>query len=151
MTTRELAENLRVTERTVRDTAKVKGVEGTFHTLKTNGGNQSVKVYTEEQATVIKQEIQKHHNLATRQIDSVSTELEENQTIANAMMILQRRNKELKQRAEIAENALCRISDGKGCFSMNQAAKALKLPYGNRKLYERLRNENILNLDNSPK
>ena len=67
------------------------------------------------------------------------------------MMILQRRNNELKQRAEIAENVLCRISDGKGCFSMNQAAKALKLPYGNRKLYERLRNENILNLDNSPK
>lgn len=151
VTTRELAQMLGVTERTIRDVAKNKGVESTFRTLKTNGGNQSVKVFNEEQATIIKQEIQKHHNLATRQIDSVSTEYEENQTIANAMMILQRRTEELKTRMEIAETALNRIANGTGCFSMNQTAKALKLPYGNIKLYERLRSEGILNSDNSPK
>ena len=151
VTTKELAQMLGVTERTIRDVAKNKGVESTFLTLKTNGGNQSVKVFNEEQATIIKQEIQKHHNLATRQIDSVSTEYEENQTIANAMMILQRRTEELKTRMEIAETALNRIADGTGCFSMNQTAKALKLPYGNIKLYESLRGEGILNADNSPK
>ena len=151
VTTKELAQMLGVTERTIRDVAKNKGVESTFRTLKTNGGNQSVKVFNEEQATIIKQEIQKHHNLATRQIDSVSTEYEENQTIANAMMILQRRTEELKTRMEIAETALNRIADGTGCFSMNQTAKALKLPYGNIKLYERLRGEGILNADNTPK
>lgn len=74
VTTKELAQMLGVTERTIRDAAKNKGVESTFRTLKTNGGNQSVKVFNEEQATIIKQEIQKHHNLATRRIDSVSTE-----------------------------------------------------------------------------
>lgn len=95
MTTKELASVLGVSERTIRDTAKNKGVEGTFHTLKTKGGTQSVKVYTEEQATLIKQEIQKHHNLATRQIDSVSTQVEENQIVMKAMSILQNRNNEL--------------------------------------------------------
>ena len=95
MTTKELATVLGVSERTIRETAKTKGVEGTFHTLKTNGGNQSVKVFTEEQATLIKQEIQKHHNLATRQIDSVSTQVEENQIVMKAMSILQNRNNEL--------------------------------------------------------
>lgn len=34
------------------------------------------------------------------------TELEENQTIANALMILQRRNDELRHRAEIAEKQI---------------------------------------------
>ena len=36
------------------------------------------------------------------------------------------------ERAELAESKLNRISDGSGCFSMNQTAKALKLPYGNK-------------------
>lgn len=151
MTTRELSEMFAVTERTIRDTAKSIGVEGTFHTMQTNGGFQQVKVFNEKQATLIKQEIQKHHNLASRQIDAVTTEYEENQTIANAMMILKRRNDELKKRAEIAESALKRIADGKGCYSMNQTAKALKLPFGNIKLFERLRNEGILNADNTPR
>ena len=151
MTTRELAEILGVSERTIREIAKNKGVESTFQTLKTNGGNQSVKVFNEQQATLIKQEIQKHHNLATRQIDNVTTEQEENQTIADAISILQRRANEYKNRAEIAENALSRIANGKDCFSMNQAAKALKLPFGNIKLFEKLRNERILNSDNTPK
>ena len=114
-----------------------------------NGGES--KVFTEKQATLIKQEIQKHHNLASRQIDTVTTEYEENQTIANAMMILQRRAEEYRKRMESAESVVNLLANGNGCFSMNQAAKALKLPYGNKKLYERLRNEKILNLDNSPK
>ena len=51
----------------------------------------------------------------------------------------------------LAEKAVTdRITNGKGCFSMSQTAKALKLPYGRTKLFERLRSEKILNLDNSP-
>lgn len=65
MTTKELASVLGVSERTIRDTAKNKGVEGTFHTLKTKGGTQSVKVYTEEQATLIEQEIRKQQKWYT--------------------------------------------------------------------------------------
>lgn len=44
-----------------------------------------------------------------------------------------------------------RIADGKGCFTMNQAAKALKLPYGNVTLFRKLREMQLLNNDNSPK
>jgi phage antirepressor YoqD-like protein len=51
----------------------------------------------------------------------------------------------------MAEQVVHRIADGTGCYTMNQAAKALKLPYGNIKLFERLRNEGLLNLDNTPR
>ena len=71
ITTKELAEILGVTERTVRDTATMLGMESTFRTLPTNGGAQQVRVFTTAQATAIKQELAKHHNLASRQIGVV--------------------------------------------------------------------------------
>ena len=151
VTTKELAQMLGVTERTIRDVAKNKGVESTFRTLKTNGGNQSVKVFNEEQATIIKQEIQKHHNLATRRIDTVSTDYEMELMTQKVIAYHAQKAAEYKSRMDIAEATVKRIADGTGCFSMNQTAKALKLPYGNIKLYERLRSEGILNADNSPK
>ena len=43
-----------------------------------------------------------------------------------------------------------RIADGRGCFTVNQAAKALKLPYGNKTLFKKLKELGILNQDNSP-
>ena len=104
VTTRELAETLGVDRTTVTKTVKRLEQGGeVLHHHTTDEFNNTIWWYDEQQATIIKQEIQKHHNLATRQIDIVSTELEENQTIANAMMILQRRSEELKRRAEIAE------------------------------------------------
>lgn len=63
------------------------------------------------------------------------------------LSILRAKNAEMQPKAEVYD----RISDGTGCFSMNQTAKALKLPYGNIKLYEKLRSMEILNADNSPK
>lgn len=63
------------------------------------------------------------------------------------LSILRAKNAEMQPKAEVYD----RISDGTGCFSMNQTAKALKLPYGRIKLFERLRAEGILNSDNSPK
>ena len=71
VTTKELAEVLGVSARTIRETATAKGLEGTFHTLQTKGGKQSLRVFSEEEATIIKMEIQKHHNLASRQIDTI--------------------------------------------------------------------------------
>lgn len=47
--------------------------------------------------------------------------------------------------------AFDRITDGKGCFTVNQAAKALKLPYGNRTLFKKLQEFGILNQDNTPR
>ena len=72
------------------------------------------------------------------------------QVVANALIVANKIIEDMKKRAEIAETTLDRIANGNGCFSMAQTAKALKLPYGSVKLYERLRNEGILRQDNSP-
>lgn len=92
---------------------------------------------------------------AASQVKNTTTDLEilENYKKANAdfVALLERKYEEEKQKRELAEKSLNRIVDGKGCFSMNQAAKALKLPYGNITLYKKLRAECILNSDNTPK
>ncbi len=149
MTTKELAQVLGVSIDTITRVAnKVIDPSAVLHRV-INGGKS--KIFTEEQAILIKQEIQKHHNLSSRQIDSVSTEYEENQTITNAIMILQRRASEYKERMEIAESALNRLENAEGCFSINQTAKALKLPYGNKTLFKEFIKMGILNEDHSPR
>ena len=120
MTTKELAEVLGVHKDTVVSTVKRLELDGVLRSVAKN--SQGGYLFNEEQATAIKLEIQKHHNLQSRQIDTVSTETEENLIVMQAVAILQRK-----------------------------AAKALKLPYGNIKLFERLRNEGLLNLDNTPR
>lgn len=56
-------------------------------------------------------------------------------------------------RAKNAEQqaVIDRIANGRGCYSINQTAKALKLPFGNITLFALLRNKGILNSDNSPR
>ncbi len=66
-----------------------------------NGGNS--KVYTEEQATLIKQEIQKHHNLASRQIDKATTKLEMMQNIQCDLQWLVAFNAELQNENKLLE------------------------------------------------
>ncbi len=44
-----------------------------------------------------------------------------------------------------------RISNGNGCFTMNQTAKALCLPYGNKTLIKKLKEMQILNEDKTPR
>jgi phage antirepressor YoqD-like protein len=152
VTTKELAETLGVEKRTINETVQrlLSGnVLSHLETKSVRGGN--TWVFNEEQATIIKQEIQKHHNLATRQIDGVTTDYEMELMTQKVLAYHAQKAAEYKSRMEIAENALTRIADGRGCYSMNQTAKALKLPYGNIKLYERLRSEGILNADNSPR
>lgn len=153
VTTKELAEVLGVSERTIRDTATAKGLEGTFHTLQTKGGKQSLRVFSEEDATIIKQEIQKHHNLATRQIDSVSTELEENQMIAKAWSILQRRVADAEKEVERLRPAAMfayQICSSKDAIDIGNCAKVLNRNIGRNNLFEFLRNKKILQQDNIP-
>lgn len=100
VTTRELAEVLSVDISTVVNAVKRIGI--TSEVLPKFKQGQTPR-YTEEQATLIKQEIQKHHNLKSRQIDNVSTEVEENEANLKAIRILENRNDELRKRAEIAE------------------------------------------------
>lgn len=153
MTTKALAEVLGVSERTIRDTATAKGLEGTFHTLQTKGGKQSLRVFSEEEATIIKMEIQKHHNLQSRQIDSVTTSAEEDQMIAQALTILQRRiqdaNKEIAKLKPAAEFAY-QICSSKDAIDIGNCAKVLNRNIGRNTLFEFLRNKKILNQDNIP-
>lgn len=150
MTTKELAAVLGVDRSTI--TRAIQTVNSNLcSTAQVKVENGKTTFLTEEQATAIKLEIQKHHNLQSRQIDTVSTETEENLIVMQAVAILQRKARELEERAAMAEQVVHRIADGTGCYTMNQAAKALKLPYGNIKLFERLRNEGLLNLDNTPR
>lgn len=91
----------------------------------------------------------------TGAVTVASTELTPALRIKRAMEMMQEAYEEelaiIKARAIESEKVVNRIADGKGCYSMNQVAKALKLPYGNIKLFERLRAEGILNQDNSPR
>lgn len=130
MTIKKLAEVLGVTERTVKNAARAKGVEGTFSPLQTNGGTQAARVYNEEEATAIKQEIQKHHNLPSRKIDRVTTEIEENRTITQAFQILQRRNTELQARCEAAESLNRRLMHTEHLYTVTEIAKELGLTSG---------------------
>lgn len=99
MTTAELAEVFGVGESTVkRAIEKVRPELGGVYR-----NNQGGYLFTEQQALLLKNEIAGHHNLANRQIDTVTSALEENEVIASAIMILQRRSEEYRQRAELAE------------------------------------------------
>lgn len=153
VTTKELAEVLGVSARTIRETATAKGLEGTFHTLQTKGGKQSLRVFSEEEATIIKMEIQKHHNLQSRQIDTVTTAAEEDQMIAQALIILQRRiqdaNKEIARLKPAAEFAY-QICSSKDAIDIGNCAKVLNRNIGRNNLFEFLRNRKVLQQDNIP-
>ena len=157
MTTKELAEAFGVDASTI--TKTVARLNETSEVLPKFTQGQTPR-YTEEQATLIKLEIQKHHNLANRQIDGTSTELEENLLIARGYEILQRRNEELKKRAEEAEaeNAklkpaaafayqLCSSQD---TIDIGNCAKVLNRRIGRNNLFEFLRNKKVLQSDNIP-
>ena len=92
---------------------------------------------------------------AGEKVKNTTTNLEilENYKKANDdfVALLNRMYEEEKQKREIAEKSLNRIADGRGCFTINQTAKALKLPYGNKTLFKELHKRNLLNTDNSPK
>ena len=135
MTTKELAQIFGVSVDSVNRTANKLFQPSAIQRRVVNGGKS--KVFTEKQATLIKIEIQKHINLANRQIDNVSTELEENQTIANAMAILQRRSIELQQQLENKNKQIEELTpdaeswrtfaESDGTFSATNVAKLLQI------------------------
>lgn len=135
MTVKQIADVLGVSERTIRDTANKLGMESTFQPFETDGGWQNFRVFTEAEATAIKQEIQSHHNLQNRKIDAVSTELEENQAIAQALLILQRRNETLRSqyeaekiRADKAEHTNNLLMHSLKLYTVTEIAKELGFP-----------------------
>ena len=146
---KSLAEILNVSEATIkRAIEKVRSLLGGVET-----NSQGGYLLNEEQATIVKNEIAKHHNLQSRQIDSVSTELEENQIIASAMAILQARNEELKRQNEKllpAANFAYQLCSSKDTIEIGECAKVLNKNIGRNRLFEFLRNSNVLQSNNIP-
>ena len=144
-----LAEILNVSEATIkRAIEKLRSLLGGVET-----NSQGGYLLNEEQATIVKNEIAKHHNLQSRQIDSVSTELEENQIIASAIAILQARNEELKRQNEKllpAANFAYQLYSSKDTIEIGECAKVLNKNIGRNRLFEFLRNSNVLQSNNIP-
>ena len=153
MTGKELAEVLGVSKDTINATVERLDVDGVLRRVDIARNTQGGYLFSEYQATVVKQEIQKHHNLANRQIDNVSTEAEENQMIAQAMAILNRRiqdaNKEIERLKPAAEFAY-QICSSKDAIDIGNCAKVLNRSIGRNNLFEFLRNKKILQSDNIP-
>ena len=153
MTGKELAEVLGVSKDTINATVERLDVDGVLRRVDIARNTQGGYLFSEYQATVIKQEIQKHHNLANRQIDNVSTEAEEDQMIAQALTILQRRiqdaNKEIAKLKPAAEFAY-QICSSKDAIDIGNCAKVLNRNIGRNNLFEFLRNKKILQSDNIP-
>ena len=144
-----LAEILDVSEATIK--RAIEKVRSLLGGVKTN--SQGGYLLNEEQATIVKNEIAKHHNLQSRQIDSVSTELEENKIIASAMAILQARNEELKRQNEKllpAANFAYQLCSSKDTIEIGECAKVLNKNIGRNRLFEFLRNSNVLQSNNIP-
>lgn len=117
---------------------------------------------TETQVSLISKELKSNNTVTDRltvevssTVKNTTTELEVLSNALSAFNALQDlyNQKEAEYKNIIAEKQaiLDRITNGKGCYSISQTAKALKLPYGNITLFEKLRNMQILNLDNTPK
>ena len=153
MTGKEFAEVLGVSKDTINATVERLDVDGVLRRVDIARNTQGGYLFSEYQATVIKQEIQKHHNLANRQIDNVSTEAEEDQMIAQALTILQRRiqdaNKEIEKLKPAAEFAY-QICSSKDAIDIGNCAKVLNRNIGRNNLFEFLRNKKILQSDNIP-
>ena len=151
MTTKELATVLNVDVSTIQKT--VQRLNATSDVLPKYKQGQTPR-FTEEQATLIKQEIQKHHNLATRQIDSVSTQVEENQIVMKAMAILQNRNNELMAQLNSMQPKVDfynKVTGSPDTCDMKEVAKLLNYKnIGRNKLFEILRDEKILDNHNQP-
>ena len=107
VTTKELAEMLGVDVDTVNNTVNRLGFSDV---LRKSTGGRPTRVFNEKQATLIKQAIQRHHNLATRQIDNISTDLEGELLVQKAMAYQQMKINQLQ--AKVKE-MLTKIMDDK--------------------------------------
>lgn len=160
MSGKELADALGVSKDTINATVERLELDGVLRRVDIARNTQGGYLFSEWQATEIKKEIQKHHNLANRQIDGVTTELEENQMIAQAFVILQRRNEELSKkvsevqeenkRLKPAAEFAYQICSSKDAIDIGNCAKVLNRSIGRNNLFEFLRNKKILQQDNIP-
>lgn len=150
VTTKELATVLNVEVTAIKRAVKKLGA--VLHQVKTN--NQGGYLFTEEQATLIKQEIQKHHNLANRHIDSVSTDYEMELMTQKVIAFHIQKANELKTQIEMMKpkaDFYDQVTGSSDAIEMKEVAKVLNFKgLGRNNLFELLRKTNILDKNNIP-
>jgi len=148
MTVREVADVLGISPDTVYNSAK-ELFPDIFVPKKTT-------YLTEAQVTAVKMNFRKNSEVAAQPKTELEMMLQVKQSIeylTGKITDLQRENMEQKERLTIAEpkaaftDLAMQSSD---VLSMNDAAKILKLGYGNKTLYKKLREQGVLMADNVP-
>lgn len=124
MSVQELADALGVDARTIRNA--ISKLRNVLSAVQRN--SQGGYMLTAEQAAQIKAEVQKHHNLKSRQIDAVSSKIEELGKVKEAFEIITKWNGELmRERDELKGKAEAydRFIDDKTLYSFRDAARLL--------------------------
>lgn len=107
----------------------------------------------EEQVTVLKNSLVPRTSALKVRGQNALTELEENNIVANALAILQRRNQELQQQNEKllpAANFAYQICSSKDTIDIGECAKVLNKNIGRNSLFEFLRTKGVLQQNNIP-
>lgn len=162
VTTKELAEMLGVEDRTIRNTVEKLGNDFRKSiSVSSNGGRPSM-MFNEQQATLIKIELQNHSKLSRNGFNTVSInndlemilmqqKLSEYQNMriqqltnelnnANAQLIEQKPDVEFSKKIQSTKNVLL----------MREVAKVLELGYGDKTLFSKLVEMEILMKDHTP-
>lgn len=161
MSTKELAESLCVAKDTINATVERLELNGVLRRVEIQKNSQGGYMFNELQATMIKQEIQKHHNLANRTVDTAMTEIEEDVFLYRAMQILQKRVTVYKQRAEQAEYKLIEqqpkvdfynaVAACTSWIDFEQVSKTIGIRgLGRNNLFKFLKQNGILQSNNNP-
>ena len=144
MTTKELADVLGVDVKTIQ-----RAVDSLDINVARVGSNHTM-VFTEEQATAIKIAIENHSKVNAL---TPKTTLEKQLIIQQAMQLQQEMITELQDKVaklEPAAEFAYQICSSKDAIDIGNCAKVLNRNIGRNRLFEFLRNKNILQQDNIP-
>lgn len=144
MTTKELADVLGVDVKTIQ-----RAVDSLDINVARVGSNHTM-VFTEEQATAIKVAIENHSKVNAL---TPKTTLEKQLIIQQAMQLQQEMIAELQDKVaklEPAAEFAYQICSSKDAIDIGNCAKVLNRNIGRNRLFEFLRNKNILQQDNIP-
>ena len=144
MTTKELADVLGVDVKTIQ-----RAVDSLDINVARVGSNHTM-VFTEEQATAIKIAIENHSKVNAL---TPKTTLEKQLIIQQAMQLQQEMITELQDKVaklEPAAEFAYQICSSKDAIDIGNCAKVLNRSIGRNRLFEFLRNKNILQQDNIP-
>lgn len=150
MTTKELAEALGVTDRTIRQTVENMGGDFRKSISESPSGGRPTMVFNEAQATAIKLELQEHSKVNSQ---TPKTKLEVNLLVQQAMLALKQEQLELEAQLLAAKPAIEFYNDviqSGQTIDMAAVAKLLDKKLGRNKLFEFLRLKGVLDRDNRP-